>query len=384
MSRLPRMVYVVNARLPTEKAHGIQIAKMCEAFIEVGVGMELIVPTRGRDTRTLRVAYGLRVEVPMRRLRVPDWYGSRTGFVISSFLFALRYFLHLAWRRYIRRERFAIYTTDVDQFSFFLIPFLRIPYVVEMHDAKKRRWGFRLLFSRVRCVVAVNSIIKTALADVFGISPDKIAVWPNGYDAHFFAKAEEKDTAREKLGIPTDTTIVLYVGKVYPWKGLDTVVAAARVLADVSFYFVGGTADELRAIGALQDQPQNLICIGQKDLKEIPRWLWAADVLLVSGTAKDVYSYRHTSPMKLFEYMAAGRPIVASRTPAIESVVSDEKVFFCAPDDAPDMAEKIRFVLAHPIEAERKISAASAHLFSWEARARGMRDFMLQHLSVPN
>lgn len=383
MDGIPKILYVVNARLPTEKAHGIQIAKMCEAFIETGVSVEIIAPSRGRDTRTLREFYGLRVDVPVRRLRVPDWYGFRIGFVVSSFVFALRYFFHLCWRRFILRERFIIYTTDIDQFSFFLIPLLGIPYIVEMHDAKKKRLRFRLLFSRARCIVVVNRIIKSEIAEVFGIAQEKIAVWPNGYDAHFFSSPEEKDAARAGLGLPYDKKIALYVGKAYPWKGLETIVDAARLLPDVLFYFVGSTADDLRAIGVFGDQPENLVCMGHRELREIPRWLWAADVLLVSGTAGDPYSYRHTSPMKLFEYMAARRPIVASRTPAIEAVVSDEKVFFCRPDDAPDMAEKIAWVLAHQEEADKKCAHAAENLFSWQARARGIRDFVLQHLFIP-
>lgn len=382
-AELPHVVYIANARMPTEKAHGIQIAKMCEAFIEQGVAVEIVAPSRGRDTRTVRDFYGLRVDVPTTRLWVPDWYASRIGFVMSSLVFAVCYFLHLRLRK-LRGESFTVYTTDLDQFSFFLVPFLGVPYVVEMHDAKKKRIAFRFLFWRARCVIAVNNIIKKELADVFGLAPEKIAVWPNGYDDRVFPSKEDRDVARSILGLPTDKPIVMYVGRVYPWKGIETLVAASRFLPDVLFYLVGGTAEDLRVVGAMAEQPVNLVCIRARPMAEIPRWLRAADVLLVLGTAKDTYSYLHTSPMKLFEYMAAGRPVVASCTPAIASVVSDEKVFFAAPDDAADVAEKIRFVLEHPRDAERKAAAAAASPFSWNARAAGISDFMLKHLSVPN
>lgn len=379
MNDLSRIVYIANARMPTEKAHGIQIAKMCEAFVEQGVSVELVVPSRGSDRRTLREFYDLRVDVPMTRLWIPDWYGGRIGFVLGSFIFAVRYFLHLRARK-LRGESFVIYTTDIDQFSFFLIPFLGAPYAVEMHDAKRTRWQFRLLFSRARCVIAVNAIIKEELAAVFGIPQEKIAVWPNGYDAHFFAAPEEKDTARTALGLLPDKKIALYAGRAYSWKGLETIVAAARLLPDVLFYFVGGTADELSAMGAMRDQPANFICAGQKHIREIPRWLWAADVLLVSGTAKDAYSYRHTSPMKLFEYIASGRPIVASQTPAIGAAVSGEEVFFCRPDNAADMAERIRWVCTHPLEAREKAARAAARAASWDSRAAGIGRFISRRL----
>ena len=189
-----------------------------------------------------------------------------------------------------------------------------------------------------------------------------------------------KDDARRVLGLPSGRKIVVYVGRIYPWKGLDTLIATARLLPDVLFYLVGGTKEALQNIGATGEIPDNLIAEGSWHHTQISRWLWAADVLIVLGTKKDEYSYFHTSPMKLFEYMAARRPIVASRTPAIEAVVSDENVFFAAPDDATSVAEKVRFVLEHPAEAERKTVVAAKNLFSWSARARDIRDFILGHL----
>ncbi|MEK7098903.1 MAG: glycosyltransferase family 4 protein [Patescibacteria group bacterium] len=377
---VPRMIYVANARMPTEKAHGIQIAKMCEAFIEQGVSVELLLPSRGGDRRSIREFYGLRVDVPTRRLLVPDWYGSRIGFVASSFLFALRYFFHLVRRRHIHGERFIIYTTDLDQFSFFLIPFLGIPYFVEMHDAKKKRWAFRLLFWRARAIIAVNDIIRRQLIAVFSIPAERIIVRPNGYDAIVFRHPEEKDDARRVLGLPSGRKIVVYVGRIYAWKGLDTLIATARLLPDVLFYLVGGTQEALQNIGATGEISGNLIAAGSWHHTQIPRWLWAADILIVFGTKKDEYSYFHTSPMKLFEYMAARRPIIASRTPAIEAVVSDENVFFCMPDSPTDTAEKIRFVLEHPAEAEQKTAIAGQNLFSWSTRAEDIANFIRHHL----
>lgn len=377
---LGHIVYIANARMPTEKAHGIQIAKMCEAFIEQGISLELVVPSRGTDSRSIREFYDLRRDVPMTRLGVPDWYGGRIGFVASSLVFAIRYFLHLYLRR-MRGESFIIYTTDLDQFSLFLIPFLRVPYAVEMHDAKQYVWPFPGFLRRAACIIAVNSIIQRELADVFSLPPERIAVWPNGYDAHFFAEQELPAVTRRALGIPEAGKVALYVGKVYAWKGLDTFVAAARDLPGVWFYFVGGTVEELRAIGAVEGkEPSNLICMGNRTLKEVSRWMRAADVLVVSGTARDVYSYQHTSPMKLFEYLASGRPIVASRTPAIEAAVSDREVFFCAPDSGADMARVIQYALDHPREASEKTVRAARYTVSWEGRARGIRDFILMHL----
>ncbi|MFY9462613.1 MAG: glycosyltransferase, partial [Candidatus Sungiibacteriota bacterium] len=379
-----KIYYVVNARLPTEKAHGIQIAKMCEAFIEQGMNMELVAPRRGRDFRTLREFYGLRVEVPMTRLWAPDWYGSRMGFAASSLFFAVRYFFYL-WRKKKSGERCIIYTTDLDQFSFFLIPFLGVPYFVEMHDAKKKTMPFTLLLNRARGIITINRIIKRELMDVFQLKDGVLLVFPNGVDLAMFRSQESGASARAALGIPESRPVVMYAGRVYAWKGLGVLPAVARKLPDFDFYIVGGTAEEMRAIGAMDEQPKNLICVGHRPFQEIPRWLRAANVLIATGTNANAYSFLHTSPMKLFEYAAAGRPIVAARTPAIEDVFTSRGqngIFFYEPDSADGLAVAIHAVFMDPETTTEQVETVrdSVSLYQWQYRAEKIQGFIEDRL----
>ncbi len=369
-----KIYYVVNARLPTEKAHGIQIAKMCEALIEAGADIELIAPHRLSAPGDMREFYGLRVDVSIKYWWVPDWYGNRIGFVVSSFLFALRYFGHLFWKYHVRREDFTIYTTDIDQFSFFLIPFLGIPYFVEMHDAKKKTLLFALLLRRARGIIVINRIIRRELIETFALKDDALIVLPNGVDLSLFQSQESASSARALLGIPEGRPVAMYVGRVYGWKGLEILPVAAAKLRDVLFYLVGGTADEMRAIGAMRDRMENLICMGPQPFREIPRWLRAANVLIATGTDKNPYSFLHTSPMKLFEYAAAGRPIVAARTPAIADIFTGRGgrgIFFYTPDSADDLARAVRAALADVPAAERQAETMAnlAALYQWKDRA---------------
>lgn len=346
-----KIYYIANARMPTEKAHGIQTAKMCEALIEQGADVELVVPRRGKETRSMKDFYGLRVDVPIKRIRTPDWYGSgRIGFWASSVFFMYRY------RRYIRAEchvpragtRAIAWAIDIDQFSFAFVPFLGIPYIAEIHDAKKWTVPFYLLFRRARGVIVINRIIERELKETFKLKDGCILVLPNGVDLAMFKSQEDISDARAALGISRDRPIVMYVGRIYAWKGLDVLVAAARKRPDFDFYIVGGTAEELRAVGAMDDQPKNLICVGARPFQEIPRWMRAANVLIATGTNKNSYSFLHTSPMKLFEYMAAGRPIIAARTPAIEEIFMyrNDGIVFYEPDDVNDFIDSIKMQMA--------------------------------------
>lgn len=379
-----KIYYVANVRMPTEKAHGIQIAKMCEALIEAGVPVELVVPSRGGDMRTLQDFYGLRVMVPVRRLRVPDWYGSRMGFVASSFIFAVRYFLYL-WLRKIRGVSFIIYTTDIDQFSFFPIPFIGTPYFIEMHDAKKKNILFTLFLRKARGIAAINRIIQSELINVFGL-PREVLVLPNAVDlSPFQNQTEDQISARAALGIAHGKLVVMYVGQIYGWKGLEILPMAARRMPDRLFYVVGGTAQDMRAIGAMDEQPENLICVGYRPFQEIPRWLRAANILVATGTKKDAYSYLHTSPMKLFEYAAAERPIVAAQTPAIQDIFTQQgglEVFFYDPDNAEDFERAIRAVLTDLDGAMERAKNARELIaqHQWKYRVEQMVEFMKNRL----
>ena len=204
---------------------------------------------------------------------------------------------------------------------------------------------------------------------------------PNGVDLTCY-RIVEKTAARQRLGLPKDSLIVLYTGSFQGWKGIETIIQAASDLASYHFYFVGGSEKNLRQLGFEGQISFNVHFAGKRDFKEMPLWHKSADVLLVTGTRKDEYSYYHTSPMKLFEYMAARTPIVASRTPAIEQVVSEREVFFHRPDDSDDLKKIIQFVFNNREEAQKRAQSVyrKAQELSWDSRAKKILGFIKERL----
>lgn len=368
--------------MPTEKAHGIQLAKMCEAFLERGVSLELVVPRRASSSQSLKSFYGLRRDIPVKKLWVFDFYlHGRFGYVAGSFSFAIAYFCYLFAKR-LQGESFLVYTTDIDQFSFFLIPFIGAPYCAEIHDAKQRKFPFTYFFRRAQGLIVINRIIKEKLCERFKIPPEHIIVHPNGIDLAVFHLDDSIIGARKKLGLPQDKKIILYIGKCYNWKGLHTFVDAAELLqsdASLFFYLVGDTQQNLKKAISRELLPSSVHCVAHQEIKEIPLWLSASNVRVALGTKGNEYSYYHTSPMKLFEYMAIpGRAIVAAKTPAIGEIVSEEQVYFYQPDDANDLAEKILYALEHSQESVMRSQKAFEHVkeFTWDLRAKSIVQFM--------
>lgn len=366
-----RITYIANFRFPTEKAHGIQIAKMCEAFAMADIELELVVPKKSGKQADPFVFYGIKKNFSVKKIWSPSFFiSSRAGFLLSSAIFGLMSFLHIAFKK----DKGIIYSMDLDPVSFVTVPFLKRPYFFDLHGPKKNNVFNRFLFKKINGIITINEAVKQNLEKTFGFLKNKIIVCPNGVDSEKGLIYDKKDV-RKKLGLDTDKKIAVYTGSLQDWKGIETIIESAKKLKDILFYFVGGSKEDAGL-------PENVRFAGWKDFKEMPLWRAAADILIATGTKKNEYSYLHTSPMKLFEYMASKRPIVASRTPAIMQIVSDEEVFFHEPDDSSDLARQINLAFENRRLAEEKSERAfqKSKEYSWDKRARRITDFISSKL----
>lgn len=363
--------------MPTDKAHGIHIAKTCEAFIENGIDVTLLVPRRKGSMIDLRAFYGLRTDVNVVRLPIID-LGNKgpIRYRISAFSFVISYIWYV-WRHATPMDSI-IYTVDIDHFSFFGIPLTRLPYFSEIHGGKKNSFLQRFFLSHSSGLIATTTITQKELVQEFGLQETKVIIEPNGVDIPHDEQLS-KGEARKHLGIDESIQLVLYVGRVLAWKGIDVLPAVAEALPDVTIGFLGATKEEYEEV--LGMSAGKVTFYGSVPHTQVALWLQAADACLVLGTPRDEYSYRYTSPMKVFEYLASGRPILASRTPAFTSVLSDEECYFLEPDSSTDIVRAIKEMYS---SASRNTTMAAlgkvrAHNHTWFARAKRIISFMTSH-----
>jgi len=372
-----KLYYVANTRMPNEWAHGIQIAKMCEAFVREGIEVTLVVPRRAGIKASLKEFYGLSVPIEIVRLPVFDRYRSGSfWYRVSSISFMLASVAYLWWKK-IRGEQFILYTVDLDSYSSSQLALVPAPLYSEMHGGKEAAPLTALLFRRVRGIIATTPITMNELEERFPRSTARYTVEPNGVDVEAFTPVPKLE-ARATLGLPADERIVVYSGRMFGWKGLEILRDAAAKTPGVRWYIVGGTKEEYQKTTGPSDIPDSMIFMGSQPHAQIPLWLSAADALIVLGTKRDTQSYYWTSPMKLFEYLLSERPIVAADTPAIRSVVSAREVLFYEPDSAESMAEQIEraFAGGETVQARTDAARTLGTNFSWEGRARRIRQFM--------
>ncbi len=334
--------------MPNEKAHGIHIAKMCEALIEAGYGTTLVVPSRATD-ESVQGFYKLRVPIPT--VRLPSFVFKkyeRLGFAIMSSSFMVSYGIFLLWKK-ITGEKFFIYTVDIDTFSHTLLPLFG-PTVGELHSPKRSTILSRF-FARRAKIVATNPLIAQELKKIFSIST---IVEPNGVDESFF------NLSGHGAG-------PLYVGRFYTWKGLDVLAATG-----MDIQVLGGSKEEFEKIFG----SANNLRFAEATPAEVPHWLARADVLLLTGTAKNQDSNRYTAPMKVFEYLATGKPIVASATEALQSLVPNNLVIYCQPDNPEALVSAITQALQEPGDSAARITFAREH--TWHKRSQRILDAFLK------
>ncbi|RJQ34469.1 glycosyltransferase family 1 protein [Candidatus Parcubacteria bacterium] len=374
MQRKLRIALIYSGRFPGEKAGALFAAKSAEAFAEQGVEVTLIVPKR-RDSmkQTPQQVWGVPDSFAVRLLPVVNLFPVRFFAPIAFFVALITYvpvvFLYLLFSR---RSFDLIYSNEA--YPLLAASFLA-PCVYELHDFPRRTlFLYRILFRRLLLIVSTNEWKKQQLIERFGVPAERILVERNAVDLAI--NDVSKETARTHLGLEGDRFYVVYTGQLYSWKGTDTLAATATFLPNAVIVFVGGLGHDLERFKARWGQQKNIRIVGQVPHGEVVYWQKAADVLVIPNTAKEAISEFYTSPMKLFEYMAAERPIIASDIPSIREVLGDEMAYFAEPDNASSFASAITGALDNPMGAIKKARLARANVVAhtWQKRSARILD----------
>ncbi len=380
-----RILYFADIRFPLERANGVQTAETCHGLARRGHDVRLVVrPDTHRPARDPFAYYGLAPEPRLSVLRVTA-HGGPAARRAAYLAVALA---RTAWAG----PGDVVLTRDLAVASLLVrLPArLRPPVVYESHGfapavseelplllsgtppasrAKRRRLAGRerRVWRQVDGYVTITAALGAELEARFGPRP-RLVVIPDG------TRLPAGDGGR--AGIRTDgPPVVGYAGHLYPWKGLDILIQALRRLPGIRGLIIGGMAGEhdLERIRGLADQlaPGQVTFVGQVEPFNVPGLLRQADVLVLPNTPSRL-SAAYTSPLKLFEYMASGRPIVASDLPALREILRDgDNALLVEPGNPEALAVAIARVASDAELAARLATRArhDAAAYTWDARA---------------
>ena len=189
-------------------------------------------------------------------------------------------------------------------------------------------------------MIAISQGLKDALI-AMGAKKESILVAHDGVDL------EEFDIEAE----PGKQFTAMYVGSLYPWKGVEIFKKASLKLPEI-----------------------NCVVASGRPHTEIPKLLKSADILVLPH----LDTMESQSPLKLFEYMASQKPIIASNVPSLREVLNEHNAFFVPPGNADALAEMITYVREHPDEARAKAQAAyhDVRQYTWDRRALNILSFI--------
>lgn len=350
-----KILYPAFIRLPTEKAHGVQIAKTCEALAHQGASVELVVPSRKTSIAEDAFSYyGVEKNFLVTKIPMPDLV--RFGFL--GFVFSAIWFSEAVRLLKSFKETDLIYSRD----ALVLLQYVLLGrrFVYEAHTTPSVVSVF--VARRAHRVVVISEGLRDAYI-TRGVPAEKIVVAPDAVDVEVFQGAHNGDALKKKFSIPEGKKITLYVGKIDSEKGADVFAEAGSVgREDILFVVIG--RGELKE--ALQKKYPAVLFLPETPYALLPEVLATADVLVVPNSAGSLDASTYTSPLKAFAYLASGKPIVASDVPALREVfLGHEGVSFFAPGNARALYASAQSI---PIGQHH----LRKNIYSWDDRARAI------------
>ena len=368
-----KIAYIANVRMPTEKAHGYQIAKMCEMFA-LHCETELFAPTRRDEVKSsLFDYYGLKNNFEVNKIYIPDFISvtplflRKLGFFLQSVFFLFR----LAFLK-IEKDTI-VYSRNPE--IIWLFSKRGYKTIFESHRWPDTKIGLHKFFIKKSFkIIAVTSFLKKLYVKS-GFFESDVLVSPDGVDLTVFDIDTKKEEARKILNLPLNSILLGYTGRTQTMgmeKGFFEILRALQKILkegrDVFFVSVGEKIPE---------KNNHFVAVDRVDRKTLALYQKAFDVLLMPFPKTTHYSY-YMSPMKMFEYMAGKRPIVASDLPSVREVLNENNAVLVESGNPKSLADGIKKVLENSEFAQSIANQAYEDVkeYTWEKRAERILTYL--------
>ncbi len=332
-----KIFYISNSIIPSRTANSLHAMKMCEAFSDNGHQIILCVPNRvdleEKTSQSVFDFYNVKKCFGLKKITWLKIKGKYLFFGIFSSLHAKRQGCALVYTRFIPAAYFAC--------------LLGIPTILELHYAiKSKAFSGRVLnrylknkeFKRLVC-------ISKKLADVmsadYNINSEKIIVAPD-------AASPVSNTQQKNLLSPINKIHVGYVGHLYKGKGMELITKIAPQFPEGHFHIIGGTEEDVAHWRSKTQDISNITFYGFLPQEEAVSYRLSFDIVLAPyqsevKTREGLNIAKWMSPLKIFEYMAARKAIVASDLPVLREVLKNKyNAILCDPDSVEEWVKTLK------------------------------------------
>lgn len=385
-----KIIYIANITLPSQRAHGIQIMKTCEAFAKKGEQIELWVTNRKKPGEKycqrddIFKFYGIKNKFPIKKIPVIEFFSKKGTiyFYLESISFIIMTFLFLL------KEKNSSIVYARDESVQFLNIFTRKKMFWEAHIELKSSFLKNIRLKKISGIISISDSFKKFIVKNYAVAPEKIFVAHDAVDLEEFNNFLPKNKARELLNMPQDKKIVIYIGGIMKKKGIFVLLDAAAMMRDdclfeIVGWFIHDESDKAKKY-AVERKINNVVFKGYAPRNEIANYLSAADALVIPNSNLYEETRLFTSPMKLFEYMSSGRPIVASATPTILEILNERNAVLVEPDNPEALKKGLLKVFRDKnlAEALAENSKRDVQNHTWQKRAEKILAFIGKRIAV--
>lgn len=353
--------YITTLCYPAQNAHSFQVMKMSEAFARI-LPLELFVAELHATPGNIFSHYGVSTPFPIKT--IPQ----HISFWPKSF-FAAR-----TLAREIEKDPYGVFYIRDLLLAFFLLffsPSFRYHYFFEIHSIKKfPNFIYKKVLENAQGIISTNLAKKRFIISRYRIRSDAVLVAPNGFDEKLFKNTLSQEVARQKTALPMGKKIIMYIGSMQKWKGTDMIFKVAREFPNALFIIVGGDRRPERGV--------NITILPPVPPVEVPTYLRAADILIAPYNPHTERAMKYFSPIKLFEYMASGVPIVITKMASIQEVFSEKYGTMVESYTREAFCIAIKEILENADDSRQRAEEARRHAeqFSWAARAFTITQFI--------
>jgi glycosyltransferase involved in cell wall biosynthesis len=384
-----RIVYLADTHIPSRATNGIQVMRMCAAFASKGAEVTLVHPHRFGNrpegyNGDLWSFYGVQPDFRVVTLPTPLTLGLAAHRRFARVARGAPLSAYTVWRSRPGASPYVAYSRSL--LGTWLTLRARALWgrrsacrgvFVELHDAPRTAEALQVV-RRADGVVVISGALRDRVIALDPAIEPRIVVQHDGVDLDQFAgRRLSRGESRQRLRLDQDAMVVAYTGRVNNDKGIPTVLRAAERLdgQGVSFLLVGKVYDGL---GTVAGTLSSVTLTGFVPPSDVPDYTAAADALVMPTSARIAYG-DFTSPLKLFEYMASGLPVVASDLPVLREVLEHERnaLLFRA-DDADSLCQMICTLRIRPqlgaMLAKHALQDVSR--YTWQGRASRVLDLV--------
>lgn len=376
-----KILYISNTRLPSEKANSYQTMQMCNSFSKIFDEVELWTGKshNTKELESIKDVFGFYNIKETFKIRKFFQFDSKILFIINEFIWAnlknVIFSINVCFRliQYKNSTHVVLYSRDWCFLLVYLF-FKKIGLVNNKIFYESHKF-YRFLskpLTKIDGVIVINNYLYLLHKDL-GLK--RLFLAHDGVNIEEYRFIKDYDFQPNKK-----VHRVVYTGSLFIWKGVNTLVDSLEFLSsDIVLIFVGGSQQYIKDFRNYVDNSgyvSRIKIVPHIPKKELLEFIEIADVLVLPNSAKDKMSL-YTSPIKLFEYMASKRPIVAANIASVAEVLTNQKdAYLFKPDDARHLATQINKALKNDCSDMVQNAAKESLLYSWDKRAKDIGKFI--------